>query len=502
MLKVVGVVLMAAGALPLILAIAELQRGTLGLEVELTGALAGGGLVLLGVGFWAAHMADRRDAAAEEDLAERLSFIDGYEFPGTVIEHFRKAHPELDQHGVLQVQAATRQWFRAIPRYDCAGGLPSIAVDHLWREFAQHARYAEFCTSAFGWFESHRPAVDETRIDRGGDVWLALDSAQDDEPPKDQRRLPLLFRVDTEVEISGGRSYVYCDGEDEVCQAPFDVVCVRHRIAIAEGGQPAGGYAGSGWGWGWFGGWFGDGGGGDGDGGDGGDGGGGGDGGRRGRRRRWRWRGMTAKPLGDLLALVYRGQVRLHRTQDVQGESLLPRRETGKQLDGLAHLRRQVVIRLIRLVDRGAVRCPSCVVPSDDPGELREHLLGHVVGELAHGLDRRDGVIDDLECFVAVFGVERVEDGVEPSDEVVEVLVRGVAGHGRSCSAAATSASNACPSAFAVGRLSPEYPFIMTATSTRPAEQWSFSWSVHQGCGWWAWVVVVMPADAPTIDGC
>ncbi|MET0993830.1 MAG: hypothetical protein ABWY20_07020 [Mycobacterium sp.] len=39
-------------------------------------------------------------------------------------------------------------------------------------------------------------------------------SAQADERPKDERRVPLLFRVDKEVGISGGRSYVYCDGAD------------------------------------------------------------------------------------------------------------------------------------------------------------------------------------------------------------------------------------------------------------------------------------------------
>lgn len=67
--------------------------------------------------------------------------------------------------------------------------VPSTAVDDLWRAFAQHANYAEFCPSAFGQHQPHRHAFCGWVSARSGKLRRTLYSAQDDELLHDRRQL-------------------------------------------------------------------------------------------------------------------------------------------------------------------------------------------------------------------------------------------------------------------------------------------------------------------------
>jgi hypothetical protein len=102
---------------------------------------------------------DRGLVPSRRLAARRVDFINGYDFPQSVLVRFRLAHPEIDDAGAAVVQAGGRQWFRVIardPYLTC--GMPSVAVDDLWHEFMLHTRdYAAFCPPAIGEFLHHQP---------------------------------------------------------------------------------------------------------------------------------------------------------------------------------------------------------------------------------------------------------------------------------------------------------------------------------------------------------
>jgi hypothetical protein len=158
----------------------------------------------------------------------QLAFIDAYPFPSGIRLGFAGRHAPLSGTDVRTVEAAARQWFRLAarrPRTKLAQ--PSIIVDVLWRELILRSRdYAEFCETAFlGLLPYAAPfdmnaepaAANRTRLG------MTYRLARQDEP----RRLPLLFRVDQELGISGGRYLADCGGRGH-CHQMTGMLCLQH----------------------------------------------------------------------------------------------------------------------------------------------------------------------------------------------------------------------------------------------------------------------------------
>jgi len=164
----------------------------------------------------------------------RLAYIDAYPFPTSVRLRFAAQHESLSTDNLDTVQAGTRQWFRLAARHPKAKlSMPSILVDDMWHELVLHTRdYAEFCEAAIGRFLHHTPesAMNADAAAANGTAGLALTYrlAQQDEGGEPGGRLPLLFRVDRELGISGGRRYLAdCGGRGECHELP-GVLCLQH----------------------------------------------------------------------------------------------------------------------------------------------------------------------------------------------------------------------------------------------------------------------------------
>jgi hypothetical protein len=100
--------------------------------------------------------------------------------------------------------------------------MPSVLVDDLWREFRVHSReYEEFCTAAFG--RIVRPGAET----RPRDLSATFRLAQQDEP-LGPGLLPQLFRVDQQLAVPGGRSYLADCGGRGVCYGLKDTICLQH----------------------------------------------------------------------------------------------------------------------------------------------------------------------------------------------------------------------------------------------------------------------------------
>jgi hypothetical protein len=158
-------------------------------------------------------------------IGRRVAFIDGYEFPGSVRGRFGLKHESLSADEVRIVEAGARQWFRLAARHPKSRlAMASVVVDDLWHEMLLHTRdYAEFCDAAFGGFLHHTPESAMSPAALAGTYRLALR----DEPDA-PGRLPLLFRVDGELGIAGGRRYLAdCGGRGQCYEMPGSL-CLQH----------------------------------------------------------------------------------------------------------------------------------------------------------------------------------------------------------------------------------------------------------------------------------
>ena len=135
------------------------------------------------------------------------------------------------------VEAATRQWFRLAARHPKERlAMPSVVVDDLWHEMVLHTReYAEFCDAALGRFLHHEPESAMTRAgadaNRSTVLVATLRLAQRDENC-DESTLPLLFRVDEDVDVPDGHRYLAdCGGMHECFPVP-GLVCLKHLTGV------------------------------------------------------------------------------------------------------------------------------------------------------------------------------------------------------------------------------------------------------------------------------
>jgi hypothetical protein len=163
--------------------------------------------------------------------AQRLAIVDEYPFTAGVRHRLTLKHSDLGTAGIALVQNAARQWFRLFARHPTAQlSMPSVAVDDLWREMVRDDRdYSEFCDAAFGHLLPRPPEPDPDRPPR---LATTLRLAQEDEgcPPE---ALPLLFRIDRDLGVTGGVRYLAdCGGGRDICHELPGATCLRHIAGI------------------------------------------------------------------------------------------------------------------------------------------------------------------------------------------------------------------------------------------------------------------------------
>lgn len=167
--------------------------------------------------------------------AVRAEYIRHYTFPPGLFEKLRKKRPELTLKDCQLVANALRQFFLTYLNSGCKFvSMPSQVVDDLWHELILYTRhYDHFCNKAFGRFMHHTPAVvlSADKRDNAGlrrCWWYAC--KEENINPKLPTRLPLLFALDSKLNIvdgfnyqpncdalskdrSGGNGSVYCGGD-------------------------------------------------------------------------------------------------------------------------------------------------------------------------------------------------------------------------------------------------------------------------------------------------
>ncbi len=145
-------------------------------------------------------------------LARRIAFIENYTFPKRLHTTLLKKYPHLAPKDTDLIIKALREYFIIAT---IANGrmvsMPSQAVDEAWHEFLLFTReYQKFCHKAFGRYFHHHPAeamksqtVAQTGIKRTWKIACARENISPDSP----HRLPLLFAIDSRLEIPDGFYY-------------------------------------------------------------------------------------------------------------------------------------------------------------------------------------------------------------------------------------------------------------------------------------------------------
>ena len=142
----------------------------------------------------------------------QLRFIQKYKIPKPIMDRFKEKYQKLSTEEASLVNKALMDYF-----YLCnmANGkmvsMPSRVVDDLWHEFLLFSSvYASFCKKAFGRFLHHIPdeAMPSKKSNNEGmkRAWQLI-CQKERINPKFPEKMPLLFAIDSMLNIDNGIKY-------------------------------------------------------------------------------------------------------------------------------------------------------------------------------------------------------------------------------------------------------------------------------------------------------
>ncbi len=145
-------------------------------------------------------------------MAAQAEFIRHFMLPPGLYEKLRQKRPELSVRDCQLVGQALRQFFLAYLRSGRGFvAMPSQVTDDLWHEFILNTHaYSQFCKRAFGEFLHHTPAAAlgaaQSKNKELKRTWWNC-CKEENINPLSATRLPLLFAIDTKLNIAGGFRY-------------------------------------------------------------------------------------------------------------------------------------------------------------------------------------------------------------------------------------------------------------------------------------------------------
>lgn len=173
----------------------------------------------------------------------RLERIRTYVIPAGVMAEVRRVYPHLTPEQVELVITGLRDYFEICHRSGRKFvSMPSQVVDVAWHGFILDTRaYQQFCKFALGRFLHHVPAeamAAPTLAQDGIKRAWKLACKRENISPGNPSRLPLLFALDSMLDISDGFRY------DLKCQPGSGNYCASHIGCGSSCGSSCGGDSG------------------------------------------------------------------------------------------------------------------------------------------------------------------------------------------------------------------------------------------------------------------
>lgn len=157
----------------------------------------------------------------------RVHLIDTFQFPEIIATKVIEKYPHLNEKQAALVVDGLREYFHVC---NIAGkkmvSMPSQVVDVAWHEFILFTKqYEHFCSKALGRFLHHTPAeamrspmVAQSGIKTAWQISCQRESIN----PKTPTHLPVLFALDSTLEIPDGFTYALnctTSGKGDFCAA-------------------------------------------------------------------------------------------------------------------------------------------------------------------------------------------------------------------------------------------------------------------------------------------
>lgn len=188
--------------------------------------------ILVGVAFVILTTRAKKNKTAHKTKVRREIYIDSYPFPKRISDKVSSTYPHLNEQQVKTVIEGLRQYFQMCR---VAGkqtvSMPSQAVDVAWHEFILFTQdYQIFCKRGFGFFLHHVPAqamksktAAQAGIKRAWRLACKLEALN----PSAPTRLPLIFNIDTALQIPNGFYYnLDCDARMQAGNNSGNSYCV------------------------------------------------------------------------------------------------------------------------------------------------------------------------------------------------------------------------------------------------------------------------------------
>ena len=152
---------------------------------------------------------------------KRLEKIKRYRFNSALEHKVRELYPSLSASDVEKVFDGLRQFFLIAHHAKKEVTMPSRLIDDTWHQFILFTdEYSRFCSGAFGKLFHHRPYTNDQDLknhkvttpnastvrETALRTWVLacqIEGVNCEEPEK----LPLLFRLDADLNIENGNKY-------------------------------------------------------------------------------------------------------------------------------------------------------------------------------------------------------------------------------------------------------------------------------------------------------
>jgi hypothetical protein len=150
---------------------------------------------------------------ARVSKSRRLAYIRSYAFHKAIRDRISDKHPQLNAEQAHLVFRALRDYFWMCNKANRKMvAMPSQVVDDAWHEFILFTRsYKVFCHRALGRFLHHTPteAMSSPTLAQEGikRAWR-LACAKEGIDPGNPDKLPLIFAIDSMLDIANGFKYV------------------------------------------------------------------------------------------------------------------------------------------------------------------------------------------------------------------------------------------------------------------------------------------------------
>lgn len=144
--------------------------------------------------------------------SRQLAYIRSYVFHQSIKDKLKQKYPHLNNEQTHLVFRALRDyfWMNNHARRSMVS-MPSQVVDETWHEFILFTRaYKTFCQKSLGRFLHHVPAAamaTPTQAQTGIKRAWRLACAREKINPASPTRLPLIFAIDSMLEIPNGFTY-------------------------------------------------------------------------------------------------------------------------------------------------------------------------------------------------------------------------------------------------------------------------------------------------------